>query len=140
MSAKPNPALEKLRDRFNEICRQKSIGWQAQRVFLRTLGVGGQGVVYLSERRGSAEFKLPLALKVFSPDRYDDADGYKSEMTRLTRVATEVARVQHDSVVTVQNVVSHQGLYLMEMEWIDGYDLQRLLKRDALSQVRNQGT
>jgi serine/threonine-protein kinase len=136
----PSSALEKLRDRFNEICRQKSIGWQAQRVFLRTLGVGGQGVVYLSERGGSAEFKLPLALKVFSPDRYEDAKGYASEMTRLTRVATEVARVQHDSVVTVQNVVSHQGLYLMEMEWIDGYDLQRLLKRDALSQVRNQVT
>ena len=131
-----NWTLDGLRDRFNDICHQKRIGWQAERVFLRTLGVGGQGVVFLSERRGSAEFKLPLALKIFSPDRYADATSYKAEMTRLTRVATEVARVQHDQVVAVQNVVSHQGLYLMEMEWIDGYDLQRLLKRDALSGVR----
>lgn len=141
MSGTPtNRTLEQLRDRFNEICRQRSIGWQAQRVFLRTLGVGGQGIVFLSERRGSAEFKLPLALKVFSPGRYQTAESYQSEMKRLTRVATEVARVQHDQVVTVQNVVSQRHLYLMEMEWIDGYDLQRLLKRDALSQVRNQVT
>lgn len=135
-----NIKLETLRDRFNEICDQKFIGWKAERVFLRTLGVGGQGVVYLSERRGSAEFKLPLALKVFSADPYETGALYQSEMKRLTQVATEVARVQHDQVVTVQNVVSHRGLYLMEMEWIDGYDLQRLLRRDALSYVRGQVT
>lgn len=97
-------------------------------------------MVYLSERRGSAEFKLPLALKIFSPDKYDSAELYESEMKRLTRVATQVARVQQHQIVTVQNVVSHQGLYLMEMEWIDGYDLQRLLRRDALNFMRGQVT
>ena len=131
-----NSALNELRDRFQAIRDRRSIGWQAERVFLRTLGIGGQGVVYLSERRGSAEFKLPLALKIFSPDRYPGASAYLAEMKRLTRVATEVARVQHDQVVTVQNVVSREGLYLMEMEWIDGYDLQRLLRREALSYVK----
>ncbi len=102
--------------------------------------MGGQGIVYLSERRGSAEFKLPLAIKIFSPDKYKDAAAYQSEMKRLTRVATEVARVQQDQIVTVQNVVAHQGLYIMEMEWIDGYDLRRLLKRDSLNHLKRQVT
>ncbi|MFK7817730.1 MAG: serine/threonine-protein kinase [Planctomycetaceae bacterium] len=132
----PKSAHETLQTRFKTICERESIGWQAERVFLRTLGVGGQGVVFLSERRGSAEFKLPLALKVFSPERYPDAASYLAEMQRLTRVATVVAKVQQDQVVTVQNVVSQGGLYLMEMEWIDGYDLQRLLRSDALTHIR----
>ena len=97
-------------------------------------------MVYLSERSGDAEFKLPLALKIFTPQKYKDPNVYQSEMQRLTRVAAEVARVQQDQLVTVQNVVSHQGLYLMEMEWIDGYDIQRLLKRDALNHVKRQVT
>ncbi len=139
-SEAPAVPLEELRSRFNSICSQKRIGWHAQRVFLRTLGVGGQGVVYLSERSGSSEFKLPLALKVFSPDRYSNANLYREEMRRLTHVAAVVAQVQQDEVVTVQNVVSHRGLYLMEMEWIDGYDLQRLLRREALKLVKQRVT
>lgn len=132
--------LDELRAQFNEICQRKSIGWQSARSFLRTLGVGGQGVVYLSERRGSSEFKLPLALKVFSPDRFDRATQYQNEMKRQTRVAAQVALIQQDQVVTVQNVINRHGLFLMEMEWIDGYDLQRLLHRDALTHFRRQVT
>jgi hypothetical protein len=36
---------------------------------VRRLGAGGQGVVYLTTRRGAGEFKLPVALKIFSPER-----------------------------------------------------------------------
>ena len=55
----------------------------SRRPFLRCLGVGGQGIVFLSEIQGTDEFRLPVALKLFSPEKYVDADEYEREMARL---------------------------------------------------------
>src|SRR5262249_12080666 len=66
-------------------------------------------------------------LKVFSPEPYGDATGYHEDMARVARVAARVALVQHDNLLDVQNFVERQGIRLMEMEWVDGLDLARLL-------------
>ena len=37
-------------------------------------------MVYLSERRGTDNFTLPVALKIFSPERYEDERSYDEAM------------------------------------------------------------
>jgi serine/threonine-protein kinase len=102
------------------------------------LGVGGQGSVFLSERRGTDEFTLPVALKVFSPERYADERAYDEAMGRMGQVAAHVAQIQQDNLLDVHNWVERSWIRLMEMEWVDGHDLGRLLTREMLDRVRSR--
>ena len=58
---------------------------------LRVLGSGGQGIVYLSERRGTDSFTLPVALKVFSPERYESDRAYDEAMSRIAQVSAHTS-------------------------------------------------
>jgi serine/threonine-protein kinase len=102
----------------------------------RILGSGGQGVVYLGERVGADEFRLPVALKLFSPGGYADAGAYDAAMTRMAQVAARVARIQQDNLIDVHNLSALDRIRIMEMEWVDGYDLQRLLAAPMLGRLR----
>ena len=59
-------------------CGEK-LSWTTHLRLQRVLGQGGQGVVFLTERRGADEFTLPVAVKVFSPERYPTAGMYHEE-------------------------------------------------------------
>jgi serine/threonine protein kinase len=133
-------SLDELGKHYRSLVGGGVVGWDASRPFLECLGIGGQGVVYLSERRGVDGFTIPVALKVFSPDRFQSQSEYLAEMARLATVASKVARIQQDHLVDIQNVISDNGVYVLEMEWIDGYDLRRLLTPDAYGHVREQVT
>ena len=106
------------------------MGWTEHLRLRRLLGTGGQGVVYLSERRGTDNFTLPVALKIFSPERFPDERSYGEAMERMAQVASRVAQIQHDNLLDVQNFVERRRIRIMEMEWIDGYDLDVLLTPD----------
>ena len=138
-STGPGDSLQILGDHYRSLVGGGLVGWDATRPFLKCLGIGGQGMVYLSERQGVDGFTIPVALKVFSPDRFTDRGEYAIEMARLARVASRVARIQQDHLVDVQNVVSDQGIHVLEMEWVDGYDLRRLMTPDAYGHIREQG-
>ncbi len=86
-----------------------------------------KGVVYLTERRGSDSFTLPVALKVFSPERYATPSHYDADMARMGRVAAKVARIQHENLLVVENFLDRDRIRMMVMEWVEGFDLRRLL-------------
>ena len=48
-------------------------------------------------------------------------------MARIATVAAHVAQIQHDNLLDVHNFVDRDRIRMMVMEWVDGYDLQRLL-------------
>ncbi len=125
---------------FESHLDQGSIGWATERPFLKTLGTGGQGTVLLTERRGAGSFCMPVALKFFSPNQFSSTAAYEKEMFRLTEVASMVARIQDDHLVDVHTFIEDNGLFYMEMEWIDGYDLLHILRRDTLEIVRDAVT
>jgi serine/threonine-protein kinase len=104
----------------------------------RRLGSGGQGVVYLSERRGTDNFTLPVALKIFSPSRYEDARAYDDAMQRIAQIAALVAQIQQDNLLDVHNFVERNRIRIMVMEWIDGYDLGQLLTKKMLERTRER--
>lgn len=113
--------------RYKEILDEKRHSWTTHLRPLKRLGSGGQGVVYLTERRGSDSFTLPVALKIFSPERYATPSHYDNDMARMGRVAAKVARIQHENLLVVENFLDRDRIRMMVMEWVEGFDLRRLL-------------
>ena len=129
---------DELLEKYQAIIGQQRFSRTEHLRLERLLGSGGQGTVYLSERRGTDNFTLPVALKIFSPERYDDSHSYEEAMARIAQVAGRVAQIQQDNLLDVQNFVERNRIRMMEMEWIDGYDLQRLLTPGMLDRVQNR--
>jgi serine/threonine-protein kinase len=118
---------DELLERYQAVLDDQRMSWTEHLHLTKLLGSGGQGVVYLSERRGTDKFSLPVALKIFSPARYQDARNYDEAMGRIAQVASLVAQIQQDNLLDVHNFVERNRIRIMEMEWVDGYDLSRLL-------------
>jgi len=127
-----------LYERYERLLDSQYMGWTEHLRFRRLLGTGGQGVVYLSDRRGSDGFTLPLALKIFSPERFSNQQSYDLAMQRIAQVAGRVAKIQHDCLLDVQNFTERNRIRIMEMEWVDGYDLDRLLTPAMLARVQQR--
>jgi eukaryotic-like serine/threonine-protein kinase len=122
---------------YDTILTQRRLGWTNHLQLLRLLGSGGQGVVYQTELRGTDDFTLPAALKIFSPERFEDVHSYDEAMQRIARASARVAQIQHDNLLYVYNFVDRHRIRMMIMEWIDGYDLARLLVPNMLEKVRD---
>jgi serine/threonine-protein kinase len=123
-------------DYYRQIVRTEQFSWTTRHRKLGRLGKGGQGVVFLAERFGTDGFRLPVALKVFSPEPYRDADSYREDMARVAQTAARVALIQHDNLLAVHDFVEEGGIRVMEMEWLDGYDLKDLLTDRILDQTQ----
>jgi serine/threonine-protein kinase len=134
VSCPPDDVLE----RYERLVLETRFDWLESHRVLRRLGAGGQGIVFLSERIGADGFRLPVALKVFSPERYGTTPAYEQAMTQMAGVAVRVAQIQQDNLIDVHNFVALDGIRLMEMEWVDGYDLQRLLAPEMLQRARER--
>jgi serine/threonine-protein kinase len=113
--------------RYELLTHSDGMQWHTSFRILRLLGKGGQGIVFLSERTGSDKFTLPVALKFFSPESYRDDDSYCEDMKNIARVARQVALIQHDNLLDLYNFIERDGIRIMEMEWLDGFNLADLL-------------
>lgn len=131
---------DKLIERYKSLLNCRRVQWTTYHRFVRELGSGGQGIVYLSERKGADGFNQPVAMKVFSPERFPTSSAYKKTMERIARVASRIATIQHDNILDVQDFVDRDRIRIMVMEWIDGYDLRQLMNPDRLTLVRELAT
>jgi serine/threonine protein kinase len=126
--------------RYFSLTHEEYFEWVAFHRKLRPLGKGGQGEVFLSERHGTDGFSLPVALKVFSPEPYVSDDHYHHDMAGVARAAARVALIQHDNLIDIQGFDEQHGIRIMEMEWVDGFDLRTLLGPDMLEKTRSRVT
>ena len=122
--------------RYDEIIKSDKISWTGHHHLRRLLGRGGQGEVYLTEYRGTDGFTVPVAMKIFSPERYADARAYADAMARVASIAERVALIQHDNLLDVQNFFERDRIRVMMMEWVDGYDLRQLTNPHCLELLR----
>jgi serine/threonine-protein kinase len=136
-----NPAplrTNELAAQYQEILTERRLNWTNHLQLLKLLGEGGQGVVFQTELRGTDEFTLPAALKIFSPERFDCVRSYDEAMQRVARASARIAQIQHDNLLYVYNFVDRHRVRMMVMEMIDGYDLARLLSVNMLQRVRDR--
>jgi serine/threonine-protein kinase len=130
--------VAELLQHYLRLVRQPKVGWTEHLRLRRMLGKGGQGIVYLSERRGADNFTLPVALKFFSPERFADERDYREAMERMAQISSRVALIQHDNLLDVQNFIERRQIRVLEMEWVDGYDLDKLLAPEMLERARSR--
>jgi serine/threonine-protein kinase len=130
------PGEHALHARYEEIAWAEELRWDTRYRKQRLLGAGGQGAVYLAERLGADGFMRPVALKVFSPEPYRNDDSYRDDMTRVSQIGARVALIQSDNVVDIHDFIEWNGIRMMEMEWLDGYDLREVLDQRMLERTR----
>ncbi len=123
---------------YQDIINREKLSWTTHLHLKRVLGTGGQGIVYLTERRGADEFTLPVALKIFSPEHYAHKNLYERDMLRIGQVSTKVARIQNDNLLQVHNFLERDHIRMMVMEWVEGYDLRALLTPRMLVRFRER--
>ena len=85
------------------------------------LGRGAMGAVYLAFHQ---QLERRCALKVLSP-KYVETDA--DYVNRFRQEAIAVANLHHPNVVMAYAVGNHDGLHFLEMEFVAGHSLQKVL-------------
>jgi eukaryotic-like serine/threonine-protein kinase len=88
---------------------------------LDQLGKGGMGAVFLCEH---TQLQRRVAVKVLPKELADDT----AARERFYREARAVAALDHPNIVRVHDVNAHGGVHFMVMEYLEGMDLQELVK------------
>ncbi|MBB3208587.1 hypothetical protein FHS27_004416 [Rhodopirellula rubra] len=92
---------------------------------LKVLGVGGMGVVYLAKQR---DLDRLVAVKMIRSGMLAGKD----EVRRFYTEAKAAARLRHPNIVAVHQFGRRAGHHFFSMQYIEGKDLQRVLKKGPL--------
>ncbi|MCA8989330.1 MAG: serine/threonine protein kinase, partial [Planctomycetaceae bacterium] len=88
----------------------------------RKLGSGGMGAVYLALDKNLNRL---VALKILPPDKAENPILLK----RFEAEAQAAAQLTHDNIVRVYESGEAEGLHYIAMEYVEGTDVQRLIKK-----------
>ncbi len=92
------------------------------------LGRGGYGSVYFGQMRGRSGFTKQVAIKVLNDELQDD----ESLRARLRDEARLLALLNHRAIVRVEDLAKVGGNWAVVMEYVDGADLEQLVKRGPI--------
>jgi serine/threonine-protein kinase len=135
---RPEIVENELLARYDALLAAKRLSWTFHYHVKKRLGSGGQGIVYLTDQLGADGFTLPVALKIFTPERYGDARAYDDAMTRIAQVSAHVAQIQQDNLLDVRNFVDRDRIRMMVMEWVDGFDLRQMLCNETFQRIQGR--
>tara|TARA_R110002049_G_scaffold2750_8_gene22186 strand:- start:116275 stop:117915 length:1641 start_codon:yes stop_codon:yes gene_type:complete len=88
------------------------------------IGTGGMSSVYLAEHTGLHHKR---AIKVLPRSRVKDA----SYLARFKLEAKAIASLNHPNIVVAYDIDNEGDVHYIVMEYVDGLDLQQLVKRDG---------
>ncbi|MDM4016278.1 serine/threonine protein kinase [Roseiconus lacunae] len=88
------------------------------------IGTGGMSSVYLAEHTGLHDRR---AIKVLPKKRVADS----SYLARFQLEAKAIASLNHPNIVLAHDIDNEGDVHYIVMEYVDGLDLQALVKRDG---------
>ncbi|MFT5682942.1 MAG: serine/threonine protein kinase [Myxococcota bacterium] len=91
--------------------------------FLKTLGAGSFGTVYLAEFSSEQGFRRNVAVKVLLSGRPD----HDMFLSRIRDEARLLGLLQDDAILKVLDMVRIEGMDAIVMEYVEGVDLESLV-------------
>lgn len=98
----------------------------------KELGKGAMGVVYLGK---DPKINRVVAIKTMALSEEFEADELDEVKARFFREAETAGRLQHPNIVTIYDAGEEHDLAYIAMEFLEGHDLVRYTKPDALLPV-----
>jgi serine/threonine protein kinase len=132
--------MDQLQRNYSAIVQSKAVYYPVAYQFLRELGRGRQGQVFLGLRQGSRGCITEHAIKVFNPEIYRSPEEYWTDMGRIAFQISKLHRMHGAHLVWTSLYEETYGIGYCQMEAIDGLDLARLLQRDHLDLSRKRCT
>jgi serine/threonine protein kinase/tetratricopeptide (TPR) repeat protein len=95
---------------------------------VRLLGIGGMGAVY---QAWDKELEVVVALKVIKPEAIRDPAAAEEIERRFKRELLLARQVTHRNVVRIHDLGEIDGIKYITMSYVDGKDLQTVLKESG---------
>jgi serine/threonine protein kinase len=132
--------IGQLKENYEAIIRSKAIYYPAAYQFLKELGRGRQGIVFLGLRQGSRGCVTRHAIKLFDPSNYPNTELYWTDMGRIAAQTSRLQAMQSPNLVSRDSYEETFGIGYLQMDGIDGVDLKHFLDGAHLSTVRLRST
>ncbi len=136
----PSDAHRRLLETYGTILQERALRNPVPYHFVRELGKGRQGVVFLAIRQGARGCLTRHAIKLHDPGIYSSAEAYWSDMARLASQVSKLQPVNSDNLSTREAYDEEGGIGYLQMAVIDGIDLQYLLAGTHVAIARSQST
>jgi len=98
----------------------------------KELGKGAMGVVYLGK---DPQIARTVAIKTMALSQEFEEDELDEVKERFFREAQTAGRLNHPNIVAIYDVGEEHDLAYIAMEFLEGHDLSRYIKSDALLPV-----
>jgi hypothetical protein len=89
--------------------------------FIRQLGKGGMGAVYLARH---VELGKSVAVKVLPAEQFNEV-----MIARFKREIRAIGQLDHPNIVAAHDAGEHAGVHFLVMALVDGVDLRQILDR-----------
>jgi serine/threonine protein kinase len=132
--------IEQLVGNYRAIVKMRALFYPSAYRFGRELGRGRQGVVFLAFRHGARGCMTRHALKLFDPGIYGTVRKYWTDMGRIANQISRLQSVNAPNLVGRDIYEEANGVGYVQMEAIDGLDIQHLLYGDHFARVRARST
>jgi len=132
--------LGQLKENYEAIIRVKAIYYPASYQFVKELGRGRQGIVFLGLRQGARGCVTRHAIKLFDPGNYPNPELYWTDMGRIAVQTSLLQAMQSPNLVSRDNYEETYGIGYLQMDGIDGVDLKHFLDGAHLSAARLRST
>lgn len=132
--------LADLQNNYERIINGGSIHYPVAYQFIRELGRGRQGVVFLGLRQGARGCITEHAIKVHDPSLYRTPEEYWTDMGRIASQVSRLQRMHSPDLVSSHTYEETYGIGYVQMDAVDGIDLAHLLQPAHLDVARKRST
>ena len=126
--------------RYNRLVQSRNISHPVDYHFVKELGHGCQGIVFLVTRSGARGCLTHHAIKLLTPEIYSSASMYWTDMGRIARQVSLLQSVNNSNLVSRDFYEECDGVGYSLMQVIDGVDLRVLLDNRYLEIARSRST
>jgi serine/threonine protein kinase len=130
----------RLIEAYRAIQQEGALRYPVAYHFEQELGRGRQGVVFLAVRQGARGCRTRHAVKLFDPSIYSSAERYWTDMGRIAGQVSRLQPLHHDNLVSCDLYDECNGVGFVQMNAVDGLDLQYFFATAHLAISRSQST